>query len=68
MKRILLLGSAGMAGQILKVELQKLSDQIELVDIARNSKISEPKIHLDLRNFSELETIIDKGNFDFIIN
>ena len=57
-----------MAGQILKVELQKLTDQIELVDIARNSKISEPKIHLDLRNFNELETIISKENFDFIIN
>jgi dTDP-4-dehydrorhamnose reductase len=68
MKKILLLGSSGMAGQILKVELQKLSDQIELVDIARNSKISDPKIYLDLRNFSELETIINKGNFDFIIN
>jgi dTDP-4-dehydrorhamnose reductase len=68
MKKILLLGSAGMAGQILKVELQKLTEQIELVDIARNSKISEPKIHLDLRNFNELETIISKGNFDFIIN
>ena len=65
MKKILLLGSAGMAGQILKVELQKLTDDIELVDIARNSKISEPKIHLDLRNFNELETIISKENFDF---
>ena len=68
MKKILLLGSSGMAGQILKVELQKLTDQIELVDISRNSKISEPKINLDLRNFNELETIINRGNFDFIIN
>jgi dTDP-4-dehydrorhamnose reductase len=68
MKKILLLGSAGMAGQILKVELKKLTDQIELVDIARNSKISKPKINLDLRNFKELEIIINKGNFDFIIN
>lgn len=68
MKKILLLGSAGMAGQVLKVELQKLSDQIELVDIARNSKISEPKIQLDLTDFGQLEDIINKGNFDFIIN
>ncbi len=68
MKKILLLGSAGMAGQILKVELQKISDQIQLVDIARNSKISKPKIQLDLSDFAQLENIINKGNFDFIIN
>ena len=68
MKKILLLGSAGMAGQVLKVELQKLSDQIELVDIARNSKISEPKIQLDLTDFAQLQNIIVKGHFDYIIN
>ena len=68
MKKILLLGSAGMAGQILKVELHKLKDQIELVDIARNSKISKPKIQLDVSDFAQLEDIINKGNFDFIIN
>jgi dTDP-4-dehydrorhamnose reductase len=68
MKKILLLGSAGMVGQILKVELQKLSDQIELIDIARNSKISKPKIQLDISDFAQLENIINKGNFDFIIN
>jgi dTDP-4-dehydrorhamnose reductase len=68
MKKILLLGSAGMAGQVLKVELKKLSDQIELVDIARNSKISEPKIQLDLTDFAQLENIIYNGDFDYIIN
>jgi dTDP-4-dehydrorhamnose reductase len=68
MKKVLLLGSAGMAGQVLKVELLKLSGQIELIDIARSEKISQPKICLDLTNFTELENIINKGNFDFIIN
>ena len=68
MKKILLLGSAGMAGQILKLELLKLTDQIELVDVARNNKISKPKIQLDITNFVQLEDIINNGNFDFIIN
>jgi dTDP-4-dehydrorhamnose reductase len=68
MKKILLLGSAGMAGQILKLELLKLTDQIELVDVARNNKTSKPKIQLDLTNFVQLEDIINNGNFDFIIN
>lgn len=68
MKKILLLGSAGMAGQILKLELLKRTDQIELVDVARNNKISKPKILLDITNFIQLEHIISNGNFDFIIN
>ena len=68
MKKILLLGSAGMAGQILKLELLKHTDQIELVDVARNNKISKPKILLDITNFIQLEDIISNGNFDFIIN
>lgn len=68
MKKILLIGSAGMAGQILKLELLKRTDQIELVDVARNNKISKPKILLDITNFIQLEDIISNGNFDFIIN
>jgi dTDP-4-dehydrorhamnose reductase len=68
MKKILLLGSAGMAGQVLKLELLKLKDTIELVDVARTNKTSKPKILLDITNFNQLEDIIYKGNFDFIIN
>jgi dTDP-4-dehydrorhamnose reductase len=66
--KILLLGSAGMAGQVLKKELEKYSDQIDLIDIARSSKISIPKIELDVTNFEELRKIIKNNGFDFIIN
>jgi len=68
MKKILLLGSAGMAGQILKIELLKRTDQFLLIDIARNNKISKPRIQMDITNFVQLEDIINNGNFDFIIN
>ncbi len=68
MKKILLLGSAGMAGQVLKLELLKLKDEIELFDVARTNKTSKPKILLDITNFTKLEEIINNNNFDFIIN
>jgi dTDP-4-dehydrorhamnose reductase len=68
MKKILLLGSAGMAGQVLKLELLKLKHEIELVDVARTNKTSKPKILMDLTNFNQLDEIIINGNFDFIIN
>jgi dTDP-4-dehydrorhamnose reductase len=66
--KILLLGSAGMAGQVIKKELEKHSDQIDLIDIARSKKITIPKIELDVTNFDELKNIIIKYRFDFIIN
>lgn len=68
MKKILLLGSAGMAGQILKVELTRLKDKIELVDIARSNQITTPTIQLDVTKFDELKDIIIDGKFDYIVN
>jgi dTDP-4-dehydrorhamnose reductase len=68
MKKIMLLGSAGMTGQILKKKLLNLNNQIELIDIARSNKISTPKIELDITNFNQLKEIILNNNFDFIIN
>lgn len=68
MKKVLLLGSGGMAGQILKIELLKLKDKIEFVDIARSNKITTPAIQIDLTNFDQLKEIINNGKFDYIIN
>jgi dTDP-4-dehydrorhamnose reductase len=66
--KILLLGSAGMAGHVLKSEFLKLSEKIELIDIARSNQYTSPIINLDITNFMLLEDIIIKSNFDFIIN
>jgi dTDP-4-dehydrorhamnose reductase len=66
--KILLLGSGGMAGQMLKIELQKLKSEIELIDVARNNLVTEPKIKLDIRDFSKLKLIIEDNQFDFVIN
>lgn len=68
MKKVLLLGSSGMAGQVLKVELSKLKSLVDLIDISRSNIISEPSITLDVTNFLILEQIIIENNFDYIIN
>ena len=66
--KVMLLGSAGMAGHVLKYELQKIPDIIELVDVARSSEPARPKIVMDVTDFKFLNEIINEGNFDFIIN
>jgi len=66
--KVMLLGSAGMAGHVLKCELQKISDIIELVDVARSSELIRPKIEMDVTDFMGLKEIINEGDFDFIIN
>jgi dTDP-4-dehydrorhamnose reductase len=67
-KKVLLIGSAGMAGQVIKIELLKYPNYIEVKDIARNSNISSPTFMLDVTNFSEVEKIIVSGRFDYVIN
>jgi dTDP-4-dehydrorhamnose reductase len=66
--KILLLGSAGMAGHVLKKELANNLDQIELVDVARSSQYITPSIQMDVTNFFELGSLITNSNFDYIIN
>ena len=66
--KILLLGSAGMAGHILKEELSKIVTDIELVDIARTAQYTSPSIQMDVTNFNELGGLIANSNFDYIIN
>ena len=41
--KILLLGSAGMAGHIIKKELLKISDKFEIIDIAININYTTTK-------------------------
>jgi dTDP-4-dehydrorhamnose reductase len=66
--KILLLGSAGMAGHIIKEELSKSITHIELHDIARTAQYTIPSIILDVTKFNELGHLIDNSNFNYIIN
>jgi dTDP-4-dehydrorhamnose reductase len=66
--KILLLGSAGMAGHVLKNEFLKLSEKIDLIDIARSNQYTSPIIKMDITNFVSLGDLIANSNFDYIIN
>ncbi len=66
-KKILLLGSTGMAGHILYYHL-KNSNRYEIVDIVYRNKLSENSIIVDIRNTSALSRIISLEKPDYIIN
>lgn len=66
--KVLLLGSAGMAGHVLKKELSKHIEKIELVDVARSNEFVKPTIQMDVTNFVELGILINESKFDYIIN
>lgn len=68
LKRVLLLGSSGMAGQVLKVEFLKHRNIFDLVDVARTTEVTIPKIVLDVTDWHRLRDIVIQGDFDFIVN
>lgn len=66
-KKILILGSSGMAGHVIYQYLSK-KNEYELFDISYRKKINTDTIILDVRNFDLLEKIIQKIKPDYIIN
>jgi len=66
--KILILGSAGMAGHVIKKEFFKYSDLFDVVDIARNNLLVTPTYEMDLKHFQDLAKIINNYDFDYIIN
>jgi dTDP-4-dehydrorhamnose reductase len=66
--KILLIGSAGMAGHVLKNEILKHSEKIELIDIARSNQYTSPTIKMDITNFVLLGEVVTSYDFDYIIN
>ena len=67
-KKILLLGSAGMAGHLIKSYLQFRDNNLEIIDLARSSKFLIPSIEMDVSRFDALEEIIEISSFQYIIN
>lgn len=67
MKKILVIGSKGMAGHVIKRYLESL-DIYEVWGIARNIKSKNKSLNLDVFDTKKLEKIIDKGGFKLIIN
>ena len=67
MKKILVIGIKGMAGHMLFQNLGNLGNY-ELYGIARNIKESTHTFNLDISDTKSLQNIIEKGNFDCIVN
>lgn len=63
-KRVLLLGSNGMAGHVINDVFSRVGNiVIETVARSGNSTYT-----MDLRDFSGLERILQSGNYDYVIN
>lgn len=66
--KILILGSAGMAGHVIKSHLSLYNEKLEIYDIARSELYVKPSHLLDVTNFNELHNLINNLKPDFIIN
>lgn len=67
MKKILVLGIKGMAGHVVYNYLKEKS-QYEVFGIARNIRENQNEISLDVSDTDSLKDIIERNNFDSIIN
>lgn len=66
-KKILILGSKGMAGHIIRQFFCQYT-QHAIIDIARGSDIFRPTYILDVTDFSTLKKILDSERPDYVIN
>lgn len=67
MKRVLIIGSNGMAGHMIFRYLNKYSD-FDVFDIARANSDHKPTYELDVSDFGSLGNILKRDKFDIVIN
>lgn len=67
MKRVLVLGVAGMAGHVIYNRL-KLNSAFEVTGVTRTLKIDASNIILDISDFHALEKLVNEWRPDFIVN
>ena len=65
--KILILGSSGMAGHVVKMYLDH-TNQFEIYDVARSDNYVKPYFIFDITDFKKLTQIICSNSFDYIIN
>lgn len=66
-KRVLIIGSKGMAGHVIRQHLLELP-QFEVHDISRKDSYFKSTYQLDVTRFNELLEILQKGKYHYIIN
>jgi dTDP-4-dehydrorhamnose reductase len=67
-KKVFILGAAGMAGHMIHAYLRQHKAIYDLITIARNDQLMQPDIQMDISDFSGLRNIIDSHQPDYIIN
>ena len=67
MKKVLVLGCKGMAGHVITTYLESLGTY-DVWGLARGIDSGQKLINLDVSNTKELESILDDGSFDVVIN
>ena len=67
MKKALVLGCKGMAGHVIKTYLESLGTY-DVWGLARGIDSGQKLINLYVSNTKELESILDNGSFDVVIN
>ncbi len=66
-KKILVLGSTGMAGHVITTYFEE-SGAYEVFNIAHKKKLNEKTYVLDVTDFIAFEALLDKEDFDIIVN
>ena len=67
MKKVVVIGCKGMAGHVVKTCLES-TGVYDVWGIARGIDSGQKLINLDVSNTKELESILDNGSFDVVIN
>ena len=67
MKKVVVIGCKGMAGHVVKTYLES-TGVYDVWGIARGIDSGQKLINLDVSNTKELESILDNGSFDVVIN
>ena len=66
-KRILVLGSTGMAGHVMTTFFEE-TGVYDVFNLAHKKKLNEKSYLLDAADFSEFKAFLDKNDFDVVIN
>lgn len=66
-KKILVLGSSGMAGHVITTFFEE-KGMYDIVDLAHRKMLNEKSYLVDVTDFSEFEAFLNKDHFDVIIN
>jgi len=67
-KKVLLLGSFGMAGHMISMYFKTLKEKYKVYDVCHNVKLDDSSMLLDIYDLKLLNKIITKVNPDIVIN